>query len=226
MDSLGAIRTTSSGNEGFSEGLHVDMDVRVAASPARSGLPPASDRLPWQMFVPERRYTRADVRKQEAHVKDLSARGDHHATGLGYLKLAHMYKHFGPLDGRSPFATSADAASLALQHLRQTTDVLSLAQALRASVVAFQTDHHPEAKERLEESLKISEQVGDAASIGWSHHALATHALRTGDPANRAKHQRLAIQAFKAADDPELRADGLFQEALHETRRGYRSPAV
>ena len=38
MDSPGAIRTTSSGNEGFSEGLHVDMDVRVAASPANRNI--------------------------------------------------------------------------------------------------------------------------------------------------------------------------------------------
>lgn len=38
MDSLGAIRTTSTGNEGFSEGIHVDMDVRVAASPANRNI--------------------------------------------------------------------------------------------------------------------------------------------------------------------------------------------
>jgi hypothetical protein len=168
------------------------------------------------MFLPEKPATTHDRIQAERKLANLGPNADPHARGVLLLKLAHIYKHLGTGDDRVPFVASAKAAGEALQCLRQTDDRLSLMRALRASVVGFVTDSHPEARPNLEEALAIAQEMGDMEQIGWSQHALSTHATRQLDSVRSSHHLQLAIEAFKQSGKDELIGDALFQQALHD----------
>lgn len=168
------------------------------------------------MFIPEKQVTAANRDRLETKLRALQP-DDIQAKGDICLQLAYIYKQVGTGRGDVPFEESAKAAAVALDCFRKLDDRKKLMLALRASIVAFVTDADPDTVSRLEEALAIAQELQDNAEIGWSYHALSTHASRILDSERSAHFRALSIKAFKQSDNDRMIGFAFFQEALQDT---------
>ena len=107
----------------------------------------------------------------EALIAKYEALGQNRELGICCSRMANLLKHIGPMDEAVTFGHRAVA------YLRSTEDRKEYARALRIACLPFTLGPH---REYLEESLKISREIGDKEEEGWTLFRL-TKPLHTAD---------------------------------------------
>ena len=95
----------------------------------------------------------------EALIAKYEAAGQNRELGICCSRMANLLKHIGPIDEAATFGHRAVA------YLRNTEDRKEYARALRIACLPFTIGPH---REYLEESLKISREIGDKEEEGWT----------------------------------------------------------
>ena len=95
----------------------------------------------------------------EALIVKYEAAGQNRELGICCSRMANLLKHIGPLDEAATFGHRAVA------YLRNTEDRKEYARALRIACLPFTVGPH---REYLEESLRISREIGDKDEEGWT----------------------------------------------------------
>lgn len=95
----------------------------------------------------------------EALIAKYEAEGQNRELGICCSRMANFLKHIGPMDEAVTFGHRAVA------YLRSAEDRKEYARALRIACLPFTIGPH---REYLEESLKISREIGDKEEEGWT----------------------------------------------------------